>query len=123
MVAGNGLAQIYAHGFPTIAKIPRGARIYNARETAQLLGGTMSLPAYASGTNNSNVNSDFAKGMQAALNFLSTGSTTSMSDITGGNVGPTDAHLTIPKNTKKEEEKKEEEKKSSGGGGSSRKSE
>lgn len=51
LVAGNGLASIYANGFPTIAKIPKGATIYTAKETASLLGGTMSIPAYADGTN------------------------------------------------------------------------
>lgn len=54
LVAGNGLASIYANGFPTIAKIPKGATIYTAKETASLLGGKMSIPAYADGTSGGN---------------------------------------------------------------------
>lgn len=50
LVAADGMASIYANGFPTIAKIPKGATIYTAKETAKLLGGKMSLPAYADGT-------------------------------------------------------------------------
>lgn len=54
LVVGNGLASIYANGFPTIAKIPKGATIYTAKETASLLGGKMSIPAYADGTSGGN---------------------------------------------------------------------
>lgn len=50
IVAANGIASIYAHGFPTVAKLPGGATVYTAKETAAMLGGKLSLPAYADGT-------------------------------------------------------------------------
>lgn len=51
LVAANGSASFYGGGYPTIAPIPRGAKIFTAEETAALLGGRVSLPAYAEGTN------------------------------------------------------------------------
>ena len=53
IVAANGTASIYANGFPTVAKIPGGATIYTAEETASMLGGKTSIPAYADGAKGS----------------------------------------------------------------------
>ena len=51
LVVSGGRATIYGKGKPTIAAVPKGARIYTAEETARILHGVsgMSFPAYAKG--------------------------------------------------------------------------
>ena len=100
LIAANGEASIYGGGMPTIAKIPRGAKIFTAEETAKILGSRLSMPAYAEGTN-------------------TIGDVASLFEAVVGGVGHgvVEAKLDPPKEEKKEEE---EEKKSSGGGGSSK---
>lgn len=39
LIAANGWAKILGHGDPTVANIPKGARIYTAEETARILNG------------------------------------------------------------------------------------
>ena len=52
LVVHDGEAKIYGNGKPTIAAIPKGAKIYTAEETAEILGGIagMRFPAFAKGT-------------------------------------------------------------------------
>lgn len=99
LVAANGKASFYGGGLPTIAAIPRGAQIFTAEETAALLNGRKSLPAYAEGTQ------DYA----SFFGNLAKGST----GIIGGLMT---ALVTIPEKKKEEEEKKDSNNGSSGGG-------
>ena len=54
LIAADGWAKILGNGEPTIGNIPRGAKIYTAQETAQILGsaykGQTRFPAFAEGT-------------------------------------------------------------------------
>lgn len=113
IVAANGLARIYAHGFPTIAKIPQGAQIFNAEDTAAILGSSMTLPSYADGT--VSIMDWIGSGVSAMSEFISGG----LDALVGAFVD-----TKIPPKKEKEEEEKKEEKSSSGssgGGGSSKK--
>lgn len=103
LIAANGEASIYGGGMPTIAKIPRGAKIFTAEETAKILGSRLSMPAYAEGTN-------------------TIGDVASLFEAVVGGVGHgvVEAKVDPPTEEKKEEE---EQKKTSGGGGGSSKSE
>ena len=122
IVAANGMASIYANGFPTIAKIPRGAQIFNAKDTAAILGNRMSIPAYASGTTPVPVMEWIGQGLKSIGETVSSGISSLSKALSGATKpgGQTTGGVTIPKDPPKEEEKKEE--KSSGGSGSSSKS-
>lgn len=100
LVAANGRAYIYGNGLPTIARIPQGAQIFTAVETAEMLNGVMSMPAYAEGTTGTAALAEAIAGIMHGIA-----------------AGTTSGALTVP--PPKEEEKKEEEKKSGGGGGGS----
>lgn len=53
LVVANGEARIYNGGLPTIQDIPKGARIFNAEETQQILKGAnagSTFPAFAGGS-------------------------------------------------------------------------
>lgn len=53
LVVANGEARIYNGGLPTIQDLPKGARIFNAEETQQILKGTnagSTFPAFAGGS-------------------------------------------------------------------------
>lgn len=107
IVAANGLARIYANGFPTIAKIPRGAQIFNAEDTAAILGSSMSLPSYADGT-------------VSIMDWIGSGVSSFTSALSGGIdafIGAIKESIAVP--PKKEEEEKKEEKSSGGSGGGS----
>lgn len=59
LVVADGQAQIYNDGKPTVVNLPRGAKIYTAAETQEILknsGAVGGVPAFASGTQPSNVN-------------------------------------------------------------------
>lgn len=59
LVVTDGQAQIYNDGKPTVVNLPRGAKIYTAAETQEILknsGAVGGVPAFASGTQPSNVN-------------------------------------------------------------------
>ena len=56
LVVADGMATVYNNGKETIADIPRGAKIYTAAETQEILNGksaeSFSVPAMANGTRN-----------------------------------------------------------------------
>lgn len=122
LVTANGWAKIIANGEPTVTNIPKGATIFNARETAKILGGAKQsvFPAFATGNldawgkaldvikNNpltKAINDSIVKPVGDFLSGVLKGST---------GVGGT---VTIP--PKKEEEKKDDTKKTTTGGGGS----
>ena len=107
LVATDGMAYIYANGFPTVAKIPGGAKIYTAEETAAMLGGKMGFPAYADGKSGTGIS-------DGGLGSFISGLIGTLGDVVAPKKSPPDftpkADLQTPKTPKAgEEEKKKTE--------------
>lgn len=103
LVATDGMAYIYANGFPTVAKIPGGAKIYTAEETAAMLGGKMGFPAYADGKSGTGIS-------DGGLGSFISGLIGTLGDAVAPKKSPPDftpkADLQIPKTPKADEEEK-----------------
>lgn len=124
LVTADGWAKIIANGEPTIANIPKGATIFNAKETAQILGGAKQsvFPAFATGnldawgkaweTFKNDPLKAISDGVKSVGSFLS--------GVLKGNTG-VGGTVTIPE--KKEEKKDDTKKTTTGGGGSAKKDE
>ena len=128
LITADGWARILANGKPTIANIPKGATIYTASETAQILGGAKQsvFPAFATGYLDNwskalaQLKNDPVKAVTNGVKAVGEAVGEFLSGVIKGNTG-VGGTVKIPE--KKEEEKKDDTKKTTTSGGSAKKDE